>query len=74
MPTMQPIQQTVIEDVIEAKRAREDRPLEAPIPVAGVGRRSAPITARGIDLRQAVIMREIFDRPVAMRDPIDPGW
>jgi hypothetical protein len=74
LPTMQPIQQTVIADVIEAKREAEERPMEAPLPVAGLGPRKVPITARGIDLRQAVIMREIFDRPVALRDPVDPGW
>lgn len=74
LPTMQPVQQSVITDVIAAKRAEEEKPMEAPIPVAGVGRRSAPITARGIDVRQALIMREILDRPVGLREPRDPGW
>ncbi|UYV13048.1 MAG: hypothetical protein NCW75_01890 [Phycisphaera sp.] len=74
LPTMQPVQETVIADVIAAKRAEEARPVEAPLPVAGVGRRSAPITARGIDVRQALIMREILDRPVGMRDPFESGW
>lgn len=74
LPTMQPVQETVISDVIAAKRAEEARPVEAPLPVGGLGHRSAPITARGFDVRQALIMREILDKPVGLREPRDPGW
>lgn len=73
LPTMQPVQQTVITDMIEAERIREEVPKAAPIGVGG-GRRSVPLTAKGIDLRQAVIMREIFDRPVGLRGPNDANW
>ncbi|MEQ8317466.1 MAG: hypothetical protein RIE77_07755 [Phycisphaerales bacterium] len=69
-PTQAPVQQTVITDVIAAKRRAENRPVEAPIAVGGRNR-SAPLTARGIDLKQAIIMREIFDRPVGFRTPGD---
>ncbi|MFI4883395.1 MAG: hypothetical protein ACIAQU_12510 [Phycisphaerales bacterium JB064] len=67
-PTERPVQETVISDVIEAKRRQEAQPIEAPLPVGGV-RRSGSLVAMGIDLRQAVIMREIFDKPVGMRQP-----
>lgn len=67
-PTERPVQETVITDMIERQRRAEDRPIEAPIPVGG-SRGSAPLLAMGIDLRKAVIMREIFDKPVGMRGP-----
>lgn len=69
-PTQAPVQQTVITDVIEAKRRNEERPVEAPIAVGG-RRRAAALTARGIDIRQAILMREIFDRPIGFRQPGD---
>lgn len=74
LPTMQPVHETVIDDVISAKRAQEDRPMQAPIAVPGAGRRSVPILAGGLDLRKAVIMREILDQPVGLRDPRGPVW
>lgn len=74
LPTMQPVQETVISDVIAAKRAEEASPVEAPLPVGGLGHRSSPITARGFDVRQALIMREILDKPIGLREPRDPGW
>jgi|GEM_PF-7091759 len=74
LPTVQPVQEAVIADVVAAKRREEEGPSEAPIAVSGAGRRSVPIVAGGIDLRKAVIMREILDQPVGMRDPRGPGW
>ncbi len=65
-----PVQQAIITDVIEAKRRDQGRPVEAPIAVGG-RRRAMPLTARGIDIRQAILMREIFDRPVGFRQPGD---
>jgi hypothetical protein len=73
LPTSRPIQQTVIADVIEAQRVKEEGVVVAPLPLPSVHARK-PVLARGIDLRQAVIMREIFDKPVSMRDPLDQGW
>ena len=62
------MQETVITDMIEMQRRAEDRPIAAPIPVGGP-RGSAKFLAMGIDLRKAIIMREIFDKPVGMRGP-----
>lgn len=69
-PTRAPVQQSVITDVIAAQGRQEDRPVQAPIAV-GRTRRASPLTAGGFDLKQAVVMREIFDRPVGMRPPGD---
>ena len=64
-----PIQQTVIRDVIERKRREEDVPVEAPIAVGRRGR--GPMFAAGFDVRQAVVMREILDKPIGLRSPVD---
>jgi len=72
-PTEVPIQQTVITDVIEAKRKAEAIPVQAPI----VQRRRpgiAPALGFGFDLRQAIIMREILDKPIGMRGPADESF
>lgn len=72
-PTDVPIQQSVITDVIEAQRRGEDVPVQAPI-VTGRRRGLGTGLGAGLDLRQAVMMREILEKPIGLRPPSDENF
>lgn len=72
-----PVQQTAIGDVIGSQRRQEGRPLEAPIAIGGASGRGGSLAgglAAGLDLRQAVIMREILEKPVGIRGPMSEDF
>jgi len=71
-PTEVPVQETSIGDMIERDRIQRQQ-VSATFPAPGVRSTSARL-ARGFDLRQAVIMREIFEKPIGMRPPQDESF
>ena len=67
-----PTQEEVVPTVVESRRPRPSAPVQAPTTTRG---RPGIATAlgSGFDLRQAVIMREILDKPIGLRGPADQG-
>lgn len=70
----QQAQAAILQGMIDSERQRERIAPPLP-PVASPGpTRKAPLSILGTDLRQAIVMREILDRPIALRQAQEPGW
>ncbi|MCW5757593.1 MAG: hypothetical protein KIT54_10190 [Phycisphaeraceae bacterium] len=68
----QAAQAAILQSLLDSERERAVAPrTRAPEPVASG---LTPATILGADLRQAIILREILDRPIALRQAQDPGW
>ncbi|NRA56975.1 MAG: hypothetical protein HRU13_02495 [Phycisphaerales bacterium] len=62
----------VVAPAVESRRPRSSTPSPAPTTTHARPGIAAALGS-GFDLRQAVIMREILDKPIGLRGPTDPG-
>lgn len=69
--TAQQAQAAILQSLLETERERVAPAPKGPAPAPG---RPTPASILGSDLRQAIILREILDRPIALRSAQDSNW